>query len=321
MASSSEAGSFYAGLEDLFEPFSTVAYPLSGRPDKGVTAYTCECAPFTVKNDRYGACQITLLSPPNEDTAKKVGDRLSKFFSKHCYDGQFNSLWINVPNPVSLSVLGKIAPDFQAGDAPRSDVVHDSQTNQTRCWKWISKKECSIPPGATHNIGGTAVVVDKAANTVLLVVNQGRPRWNLPGGSYSREDKGQPLWTTALREAREESGVEFDLVEDETPTLVGQLSFPGNQLAPAINQTWSLSVQPGTSDIPLNPPEDEIKIAQWFTHREITESGDTLSEYPIGEEVKLAVKAAFERQGLSLAKDKSFMSVFSPTRTLSTKAT
>src|SRR5690606_28070142 len=126
--------------------------------------------------------------------------------------------------------------DFEIGGS-RSNLIYNYQKKQVNVWFSFTKKH-SIPPGATHNLGGSALIYDKNSKKVLLVVNRSRQtKWEFPGGSFDPQlDK--TLIDTALRETEEETGL--DIYETKTKySLVGEIYFHKNQFAPGINQIWS----------------------------------------------------------------------------------
>jgi 8-oxo-dGTP pyrophosphatase MutT (NUDIX family) len=57
-------------------------------------------------------------------------------------------------------------------------------------------------------VGVNAVVTDERGR-VLLARRDRPPVWNLPGGSW---EPGESLWDTAVREVREEVGLEVEVV-------------------------------------------------------------------------------------------------------------
>jgi 8-oxo-dGTP pyrophosphatase MutT (NUDIX family) len=57
-------------------------------------------------------------------------------------------------------------------------------------------------------LGVNAVILDKQGK--VLLARRDRPRiWNLPGGSW---EDGEAPWDTAIREVREEVGIEVEVV-------------------------------------------------------------------------------------------------------------
>lgn len=93
---------------------------------------------------------------------------------------------------------------------------------------------------------------------VLLVrrgIEPGYGRWVFPGGHV---DRGETLEAAALRETREECGVEADL-----EGLVGVYSYPGR---PVVVAVYRASLRPGS---PEPYAADETLEVGWFSPEEI----------------------------------------------------
>lgn len=259
--------------------------------DKKNTIYSVPGEGLSIMTDPYGGCHIVAAGIPAEKIpfVKAVIQELAE---KLAISRLFDSLWIDTKLPAPSSDLFSIAPHaFQAGMPGKSDVIYDYQQKMMRCWVWLnSDKECTIPAGATHNIGATAIIIDRVAEKVLLVVNKNRSSaWNLPGGSYEPAD-GSPCYT-ALREAQEEGGFTVGIEDLSKSVLVSQMQFPFNQFAPAINQTWAFFAD-GISQTKLNPPEHEVVRAEWVDISSIMDSNGKLDELELGDHIKASVIAA-----------------------------
>ena len=151
-------------------------------------------------------------------------------------------------------------------------------------------------------------VIDNVAKKVLLVVNVRRcESWNLPGGSFDPVKDNAPCYT-ALREAQEEGGLELPEKIVNQPKLVGQIQFPQNQFASAINQIWACFID-GVSQQKLNPPSDEIQLAEWIDISDIENSEGTLKGYKLGDEIKGPLRAAMNGNGFQEITNKGWMIV------------
>lgn len=201
------------------------------------------------------------------------------------------SMYIGLP--INQRRLKAIIPDsFIFGDPKKGDQVRDYQQNAMKIWQWLNKKkECTVPSGATHVIGATALLLDLKCKKALLIENTCRPgSWNLPGGSFDpRKDK--TLVDTALRELQEETGLHLEGKKIETlhPRIVGHIEFPKNKLAPANNQTFAFFSN-NISKKPLHPPGREIKQAKWLRFKEL-------------EKLEGAKKEAMQLDGLSIREE------------------
>jgi ADP-ribose pyrophosphatase YjhB (NUDIX family) len=71
---------------------------------------------------------------------------------------------------------------------------------------------------ATVMVGASALILDQAGERMLLTRRTDNGRWCLPGG---RMDPGESLAETCVREVREETGLEVEVVR-----LIGLYSSP-----------------------------------------------------------------------------------------------
>ena len=261
--------------------------------------------------DSYGGCHVDIgkiskeLLPVVQQAIEGLAEELKK--AKTC-----DSLWVDFPLPTNPEIMGLLPKSFVIGTPGRGDLIYDSQQRKVRVWQWLNpNKECVIPPGATHNIGATALLCDTEAQKVLLVVNVRRDKnWNLPGGSYDPfRDKTSA--DTALREAREEGGLEIVESAIKEQKLIGQMQFPQNQFAPAINQIWSFAI-PGLSQSKLNPPPLEIKRAAWVDYQTIKESSGDFDGFSLGEEIRTPLLAAMKGLGAQEIVNKGWLIVHAP---------
>ncbi len=115
-----------------------------------------------------------------------------------------------------------------------------------------------------------AGVVIKQDGKYLLVQEKNKARgfWNFPAG---RVDEGESFEQAAIREAKEESGYDVELIREidafhETPTA-------------AVKHAFEAKITGGE----LKFPEDELLDARWFTFEEIKGMKDKLrSEWILG---------------------------------------
>lgn len=273
-------------------------------PYKKGIQYGAPDASINITPDPYGGCHIDVLaafSKEQGELIKEAIEDLSKIFKE---TKAFNSIWLNFPLPCSLSTVGMIAPDsFVIGTPGKCDLIYDRQENKMRVWSWLNDKVCTIPSGATHSVGGAALIIDRIEKKILLVVNKDRNHsWNLPGGSFDPGDRSPSF--TALREAQEEGGFQIEKGSNVQPRLIGQMQFPQNQFASAISQIWAFFLD-NISLKTLNPPQDEIECAEWITFDEVLQSDGILKGYKLGLEIIESLNAANEGRGSQEIKQKN----------------
>lgn len=113
------------------------------------------------------------------------------------------------------------------------------------------------------NVG--SAVIEKDGKFLLVQEAVGPPKgtWNFPGG---RQDPGETIQQTAIREAKEESGfevvIEKLLVKAERSTINTTLN------------AFEVKVIGGK----LSFPREEILDAKWFTYEEIVAMEDQLRD-------------------------------------------
>lgn len=276
---------------------------------KGSTLYSApEFDGVKISTDSYGGCHLDVkfVNPEIDQRAKQAIQQLADDLR---VSKAFNSLWINLDLPSSPAMWGRIVPEsFVIGVEGSGDLIQDVQKKKIRIWQWLNTdKECAIPPGATHNCGATALIIDRTHRKVLLVEPLRRKAWNLPGGSFDPW-KDVDLADTAFREAQEEGGFELSKPVPHKPKLVGQLQFPNNPFAPAINQIWAFFID-GISQQALNPPAHEIKRAEWIDWEEIEKSRGSLRDCKLSDEIKRPLRAALHRYGFEEVSNKGWMIV------------
>lgn len=279
--------------------------------DRKNTTYAVPGKGVSIQTDRYGSCHIEVkeISTDIIQIAKQAIENLSQ-----TYKGSiaYNSIWINIALPADASIIGSIAPSsFKIGAPGVGDIIYDYQKSQVRIWHWLNpNKACAIPPGATHNIGATALLVDRFSQTILLVEHRRRGgSWILPGGSFD-PSKDKEASDTARREAQEEVGIDLKGSSDQKPKLVGQMEFPNNQFAPAINQIWAFFVD-GMSQNPLNL-SSEISKAEWVPIKQIQESTENYQGSKLSKEVKAPLLAAISGLGFQEESKSSSMILYAP---------
>lgn len=276
---------------------------------KGSTLYSApEFEGVQISTDAHGGCHLDVkfVNPEIDQRAKQAIQLLADDLR---VSKTFNSLWINLDLPCSPALWGRIVPEsFVIGEEGKGDLIKDVQKKKIRIWQWLNAdKECAIPPGATHNCGATALIIDRTHRKVLLVEPMRRNAWNLPGGSFDPW-KDVDLADTAFREAQEEGGFELSNPVPHKPKLVGQLQFPNNPFAPAINQIWAFFID-GISQQALNPPAHEIKRAKWIDWEEIEKSRGFLRGCKLSDEIKSPLRASLHRYGFEEISNKGWMIV------------
>jgi 8-oxo-dGTP diphosphatase len=114
------------------------------------------------------------------------------------------------------------------------------------------------------------VVVRQDGKYLLLQEKQPKAygKWNFPAG---RVDVGESIEETALREAKEESGFDVELIRE--------IKIFHTSATDVVKHVFEAKIVGGE----LQTPEDEILASGWFTYAEILEMKDSLrSEWILG---------------------------------------
>ncbi len=139
---------------------------------KKETLYRIPNNSIHISTDCYGGCHVNVESFTHEhiELIREAIQELSSIFQK---TKAFNSIWLNFPLPCSLGTVGTTIPQsFEIGTPGKCDLIYDRQANKLRIWSWLNPdKICTIPSGATHSVGGAALIVDTICRKILLVVN------------------------------------------------------------------------------------------------------------------------------------------------------
>jgi 8-oxo-dGTP pyrophosphatase MutT (NUDIX family) len=141
---------------------------------------------------------------------------------------------------------------------------------------------------------GSALVTD--GERVALVFHRKLSRWLQPGGHADRQDEGD-LSKTALREAREETGLSVQLHPvAPRPLDVDVHRIPARQHSPAhlhLDVRFLVAAEPGA---PLVADVKEVAEARWFTLAQALEKADDPSLRRLLTKAQRYLGASFERR-------------------------
>lgn len=270
------------------QSFFTAVYnmPATEQKERRTTNYFINHSrSISITLDPHGGCLVNV--PAGCDLPVNFQQQFDILSASLAKTGTINSIWLSLFNPCTANVFSAIPANWVIGDPLKGNLVLDYQKKCTRVWQWINpSKQCNIPPGATHNLGASAAVVDDLSERILLVQGNNRSdRWEMPGGSYDPFiDSVDSSKFTAIRECKEETGVD---VGSRMGVLIGQIHFPCNQFAPGINQMWRFNVDHRTH-VPT-PQLGEVLRAQWISYADVRKG--EFEGLKIGPDVQAAIAA------------------------------
>ncbi|XP_065874116.1 nudix hydrolase 7-like isoform X2 [Euphorbia lathyris] len=152
-------------------------------------------------DDLYGGVIVKLTEYMDSIT---FDSRLKASISMWRHKGK-RAVWIKLP--IKLSNL--VDPAVQAGFR-----YHHAEPDYLMLVNWLASSPDTIPVNASHRVGIGAFVVND--NREVLVVQEGSGGfkgtgvWKLPTGVV---DAGEDICDAAVREVKEETGIEAEFVE------------------------------------------------------------------------------------------------------------
>lgn len=150
--------------------------------------------------DNYDGVTIKSSSlPESVEEFEKILDSSLNFWKINRRRG----IWLKVPIEKSAFIAPAVAAGF---------VFHHAEKHYVMMNHWLSEEENRMPANATHQVGVGCIVIN---NGKLLMVQEkngplrGTGIWKMPTGL---SDAGEDLHQAAVREVKEETGIDTEFV-------------------------------------------------------------------------------------------------------------
>lgn len=199
---------------------------------------------MSVEEDKYGGVILTVHKPMDSSSfASKLQDSIS-----HWKEHEKKGIWINLPILHSNLVDSAVKAGFK---------YHHAEADYLMLVYQIPDTSVRFPAYASHRVGiGAFVFSDKRE---VLVVQEtsgkfgGTGVWKIPTGVV---DEGEDICNAAIREVKEETGIETKFVEVLAFRQSHKSFFQKSDLF------FVCMLQPQSSDIQRQA--SEIEAAKWM---------------------------------------------------------
>ncbi|XP_057433450.1 nudix hydrolase 10-like isoform X2 [Lotus japonicus] len=171
---------------------------------------------------------------------------------------------------------------------------HHAEPSYVMLVYWIPKIGCTIPPNASHCVTVAAIVLNHKKEVLVVQEKRGIFHgigvWKLPTGIV---DPGEDIFAAAIREVKEETGVDTEFVE------VLAFKQAHNSFFGKSGLSFLCTLRPLSFDI--KKQELEIEAAQWMPFEEFAVQPFNQKHEPFKYIIELC-----------LAKEERFYTGFSP---------
>ncbi|KAG8365333.1 hypothetical protein BUALT_Bualt18G0093800 [Buddleja alternifolia] len=200
-------------------------------------------------NDDHGGVIVEMTSGPLDPL---VFASLLKASLYHWRQLGKKGIWIKV----SIELVNLVEHAVKEGF-----YFHHAEPRYLMLVQWLPSTANTLPVNATHRVGIGAFVLNEK-NEVLVVqeksgATRGTGLWKFPTGVV---DEGEDICDAAVREVKEETGVDSKFVEILAFRQSHKAFFEKSDLF------FVCMLQPLSSDI--LPQETEIEAAQWMPYEE-----------------------------------------------------
>ncbi|KOM53353.1 hypothetical protein LR48_Vigan09g201200 [Vigna angularis] len=156
---------------------------------------------LTSTDDKYGGVTVELNHPMDSSEFIQV----LRASVSHWRQLGKKGVWIKLPIRLAGLVEALVKEGFW---------YHHAEPNYLMLVYWIPDSPSTIPANATHRVGVGSFVMNEKQEVLVVQENsglfQGTGIWKFPTGVV---DQGEDICVAAVREVKEETGVESEFVE------------------------------------------------------------------------------------------------------------
>ncbi|PRQ52475.1 putative hydrolase [Rosa chinensis] len=153
--------------------------------------------------DKYGGVVVELKGDQTLDS--EVYSSSLRFSMSQWKQKGKKGVWIKLPKQLSNLVDVTVKEGFR---------YHHAEPDYLMLVHWIPETVDPLPPNASHRVGIGAFVVSSKREVLVVQEANGFFRdtgvWKLPTGVV---DEGEDIFAAAVREVKEETGIETEFVE------------------------------------------------------------------------------------------------------------
>ncbi|XP_061344343.1 nudix hydrolase 2-like [Gastrolobium bilobum] len=203
---------------------------------------------LTSTNDDYGGVIVELDQPMDSTTFVSI---LRASISHWKQLGK-KGVWIKLPIHLVSLVEALVKEGFW---------YHHAEPKYLMLVYWIPESPSTIPANATHRVGIGAFVMNEKQEVLVVQENSGQLQgtgvWKFPTGVV---DQGEDICVAAVREVKEETGVDSEFVELLAFRQSHKSFFEKSDIF------FVCKLRPLSSDIQMQ--RLEIDRAQWMPYEE-----------------------------------------------------
>ncbi|XP_051135549.1 nudix hydrolase 2-like isoform X2 [Andrographis paniculata] len=201
------------------------------------------------KNDDHGGVIVEMACEPMDSIAFAS---ILKASLSHWQQQGKRGIWIKIP----IELVNLVEPAVKEGF-----YFHHAEPKYLMLVHWLPDTANTLPANASHRVGVAAFVLNEK-NEVLVVqensgIFRGKDAWKFPTGVV---DEGEDICNAAVREVKEETGVDSKFLEVLAFRQSHKAYFEKSDLF------FVCMLQPLSSE--LQPQAAEIEAAQWMPFEE-----------------------------------------------------